>query len=354
MVANPQRIVNAGRRSFASLSLTVRMGPLPRIRLLLSLIGLVIQTLPSAAATVTLVPPLAQWKYLATASAPAASWTNTGFNDASWDSGPGVLGFGESYIATPVPFGPNANDKYRTTYFRRSFTVTAPESLGSLSLAARYDDGFVAYLNGVEVLRSGLPTGSIAYTTLAAPHEGTAYESFNLSAFLGTLVTGSNVLAIELHQTSASSTDLVWDAGLTATSGPAVVQMTRGPYLQGVTPNQATIRWRTSMATPGQVQYGSSAANLDQVIDVAASTIEHEVTIAGLTPGTRFFYSVGMPGTVLAGGDALHTFRTSPLPGTPGRSASGRSETRDEALPSRPRCATATSRTLPHDHPTCG
>ena len=293
------------------------------IRLLLvvavtSLVVLAVQVLaPSAAVTVTLIPQLPSWKYLATASAPAATWKNNGFNDAAWSAGPGVLGFGETYIATPVPFGPSATDKYRTTYFRRSFTVAAPESIGSLSLAVRYDDGFVAYLNGVEVLRRGLPAGTIAYTTLATSHEGTAYESFDLTAFVGTLTAGANLLAVELHQTSASSSDLVWEAALTATVGPAVAQLTRGPYLQGVAPNQATIRWRTSLATPGQVRYGESVANFDQVIDVAASTLEHEVTIPGLVSATRFYYSVGMPGTVLAGGDALHTFRTAPLPGTP-------------------------------------
>src|SRR5689334_19215168 len=72
----------------------------------------------SAAATVPLIPQQSAWKFLATPSAPSASWKNSGFDDASWPAGPGPLGFGESYIATPVPYGPNGSDKYRTTYFR--------------------------------------------------------------------------------------------------------------------------------------------------------------------------------------------------------------------------------------------
>src|SRR5258705_2594189 len=284
------------------------------------LTALTIQVFPLyAAGTVTLIPQQSAWKYLATASAPSASWKDTGFDDGAWPSGSGPLGFGESYIATSVPFGPNASDKYRTTYFRRSFTVAAPESVTSLSLATRYDDGFVAYLNGVEVLRRGLPAGAITYTTIATSHEGAAYESFDVTTFKSALVAGTNLLAVEGHQTSPSSSDLVWEAGLTgATGGAGTPQLTRGPYLQRVKPHQATLRWRTDLATASRVRWGQAAAALDSVIDDSIPTPEHQLTIAGIAPSTRLFYSVGTPGTVLAGSDALHTFETAPPPGSTG------------------------------------
>jgi hypothetical protein len=301
----------------------MRFPPVLRFLQVLCVTCLTALTIPvsvlSAASTVILIPQQSTWKYLATASAPSASWKDIGFDDGSWPSGPGPLGFGESYIATSVPFGPDPSDKYRTTYFRRSFTVTAPESLASLSLAARYDDGFVAWLNGVEVLRRGLPAGAIGYTTLATSHEGTVYESFDLTAFKSALVAGTNLLAIEVHQTSASSSDLVWEAGLTGATGPAgSAQLTRGPYLQMVTPNQATLRWRTDLATASRVRWGVAAAALDSVIDDSIPTTEHELTIAGIAPSTRLFYSVGTQATVLAGGDALHTFESAPPPGSTG------------------------------------
>src|SRR5262245_32328292 len=117
----------------------------PRILSVTCLTALTIPALiPSAAGAATLILQQSTWKYLATASAPSSSWKDNGFDDTSWPSGPGPLGFGESYIATTVPYGPNASDKYRTTYFRRSFSDSTPESLTSLSLATRYDDGFVA------------------------------------------------------------------------------------------------------------------------------------------------------------------------------------------------------------------
>lgn len=268
----------------------------------------------SPAGAVTLIPQLASWKYLATASAPAASWKNNGFDDGAWISGSAVLGYGETYITTTVPFGPSSADKYRTTYFRRTFSYT-PQTLGSMTLTARYDDGFVAYLNGTEVARRSLPGGTITWSTFATSHEATAYETIDLTPFLNLLVSGANVLAVEVHQTTASSSDLVWDAGLTA-AAPGAVSLTREPYLQSVTPNQATIRWRTSGATAGEVRWGLSASTLDVVVSAAPATFEHELTLLGLPSATRIFYSVGFPGTVLAGGDSLHSFETAPPPGS--------------------------------------
>lgn len=271
---------------------------------------------PSPARAVTLIPQLASWKYLVTPSAPVASWKTIGYDDGSWGSGPAPLGFGETYIATPIGFGGNSADKYRTTYFRKSFTYT-PETLGSLTLTARYDDGFVAYLNGIEVLRRGLPTGTIAWSTLATSHEATAYESFDLTPFLGSLTSGTNVLAVEVHQTSANSSDLVWDGGLSA-APPGAATITRVPYLQSVTPQQATIRWRTSPANVGEVRWGLAADDLVNVVTVAGTTTEHEITIVGLPQSTRIFYSIGTQGTMLAGGDTLHSFVTAPSPGSAG------------------------------------
>src|SRR5258705_13903278 len=111
------------------------------------LTALTIQVFPLyAAGTVTLIPQQSAWKYLATASAPSASWKDTGFDDGAWPSGSRPPGVGESYIATSVPFGPNASDKYPTTYFRRSFTAAAPESVTPPPPATRDGDGFVPHL----------------------------------------------------------------------------------------------------------------------------------------------------------------------------------------------------------------
>ena len=116
-------------------------------------------TSPPQVAATTLLPSHSIWRYLASPTDQGTSWRGVLYDDSSWPSGPGVLGFGDASIATQVPWGPNPNARYTTTYFRTSFVLSEPPSqIQSLTLMANYDDGFIAYLNGVEVARRGLPT----------------------------------------------------------------------------------------------------------------------------------------------------------------------------------------------------
>ncbi|HWP66818.1 MAG TPA: metallophosphoesterase family protein [Candidatus Limnocylindria bacterium] len=94
--------------------------------------------------------------------------------------------------------------------------------------------------------------------------------------------------------------------------------VTRGPYLQTNTPSSIIVRWRTDVATDSRVQIGAAPGALTTQIDDATVTTEHIVTVTGLTPYTKYFYSIGDTSTVLAGDDATHFFRTSPPPGTAG------------------------------------
>ena len=99
---------------------------------------------------------------------------------------------------------PNANQKFITTYFRRQFTVD-PATLGSVTLQLKRDDGAVVYLNGTEIVRSNMPTGTITSSTFASTNvEGAAENQFfpftiPTSAF----VNGTNTIAVEVHQHGA-------------------------------------------------------------------------------------------------------------------------------------------------------
>jgi hypothetical protein len=270
---------------------------------------------PQAPAATTLIPRTATWKYFASASDLGTAWRAPAYADGSWPSGPAILGFGDPFITTTIPYGSDPNNKWRTTYFRIPFNLADPPgTIQSLFLGANYDDGFVAYLNGQEIVRRSLPTGSIVYSTVASSHEGGAWQSIDVSSGIPWLVQGDNVLAVEVHQTSASSTDLAMGMELTATSGAPV--LTRGPYLQIGTPGSIVIRWRTGAASDSRVRHGPSPANLTTVVDDPTLTTEHEVLVSGLSPDTRYYYSVGSSTFVVAGGDSSHTFVTSPPHGT--------------------------------------
>ncbi len=164
----------------------------------------------------TLVPPGATWRYMASASAPAATWPALSFNDSAWPSGPAELGFGDGGEPTVINGGPAAN-RYPTIYFRHAFTVNDPAAITSLALQLKRDDGAVVYLNGAEVLRDNMPAGAIAYTTLAtasATDDGATFLGISLEPAL--LRHGTNVLAVEVHQSALDSSDLSFDLSLTA------------------------------------------------------------------------------------------------------------------------------------------
>ncbi len=156
------------------------------------------------------------WKYDDNGIDLGTAWRQPGFDDSSWSSGMAPLGYGEPWITTLLSQGPSGTNSNPTTYLRREFNVDLdPADVEHFLFAALYDDGFVAYLNGVEVARSpSMPGGPISYGTLSGNHEAVAYEKFDLQAFASLLVPGQNVFAVEIHQTSPTSSDLVFDGAL--------------------------------------------------------------------------------------------------------------------------------------------
>lgn len=155
------------------------------------------------------------WRWRAAGTAAPAEWNQPGFDDSAWSAGPGPLGYGDPFIATTVPFGSDASHKYVTTYFRRSFVLAGDlADVESLRAGVNFDDGFVLYLDGVEIARRALPSGAIAYATLASLHEGGRYEVVDLSAHAAAFTAGPHVLAAEVHQQAVTSSDLAFDLRL--------------------------------------------------------------------------------------------------------------------------------------------
>ncbi len=165
-----------------------------------------------------LFQPGSVWRFDDSGTDLGSSWAAPAYPDANWASGPGVFGFGEPYVATPVNPGPSPTSVTPTIYFRKTFGLPmAPALVDRLQLYVGYDDGFVAWLNGVEVARSpSMPPGPALFSTLAASHEALTYEPFDLTPYRNLLLPVGNVLAVEVHQTSATSSDLIFDAALRA------------------------------------------------------------------------------------------------------------------------------------------
>ena len=171
----------------------------------------------SPAVSTTLVTAGSVWKYLDNGSNQGTAWRATAFNDSTWSSGPAQLGYGDGDEQTVVGYGPSSSNKYITTYFRRSFDVSDPSvAADGLTLNLLRDDGAVVYLNGTEVFRSNMPTGTIGYQTLASTAvSGSAESAFHtVTINPALLVAGTNTLAVEIHQMDSGSSDISFDLSL--------------------------------------------------------------------------------------------------------------------------------------------
>lgn len=160
----------------------------------------------SISVTNTVIAMNGTWKYLDNGTDQGAGWTSRTFDDSGWASGAAELGYGDGDEATVVSYGSSSTSKYITTYFRHSFLVTNPAAIQFLYLRLRYDDGAVVYLNGTEVFRVNLPSGAITYQTLAPVTAENTTVTGSMSP--GLLVAGTNVVAVEIHQESAGSSDI--------------------------------------------------------------------------------------------------------------------------------------------------
>ena len=271
-----------------------------RIHLALTWILLLMFIAVSQAEAVSiLIPKQSTWKFFADTLYPDSTWKQPSYDDSSWPSGPGILGFGEIYISTPVPYGSDSANKYLTTCFRHTFQFNSdPAKITQLILSANYDDGFVAYLNGQEIARKSLPIGPITYSTTAISHEGGIYESVDISSFANVLFQGNNVLAVEVHQTTSTSSDLVWDAELSYRSSP--VQFL---WSGGITPTSVRVKAkliqdsaRARLAVSGQPDFASPIYSSYDTALTDSNNLVVSFKITGLAPLQPYYYALEVNG----------------------------------------------------------
>ena len=167
----------------------------------------------SAFAQDTLLNAGSLWKYNDLGANLGNSWKDNNYSDASWLQGNAPLGFGLTSINTTVSFGPSSTNKYTTTYFRKWVNVTNPRDLYSkIQFNVRRDDGVIIYVNGVEVLRSNMPSGNVTNTTFSsscAADNGSVWQTIDIAT--NYFNDGYNLIAVELHQCNLTSGDLFFN-----------------------------------------------------------------------------------------------------------------------------------------------
>ncbi|MDG2322143.1 MAG: CotH kinase family protein [Akkermansiaceae bacterium] len=193
-------------------------------------------------------------------------WQSADYDDSNWQSGNGPFGFG-----TSVSLGTNVSGEIQnlspSLYLRKNFTVSAGNAASgaTLQLDVRYDDGFIAFLNGVEVARRnmGFPE-MFAFRDQPAYNasSSTAITTINLGTASSLLQEGDNLLCIQVHnQTSSGGGDILLAADLKLSGGTIMDGDTAWKYFGGL-----------AEPSGGLVDYGLLKLEAEEAPDVLWAT----------------------------------------------------------------------------------
>ncbi len=215
------------------------------------------------------------------------TWRSNTFNDVSFIDAAAPFTYGEGY-----GYGTDMSDMqngYRCFFLRRTFQVTNAALFAAMQFNAKVDDGFVVWINGAELRRvnmSGVTGDPVTTNTLStgAPSEPVPYVLYNFVTPTNFLVNGTNVIAVQVFNTTDGSTDIVFDGSL-----DAVLVDTNPPTIVSVTP------------APGSV-----LASLTQII------VEFSEPVGGLSADDLNVHGIGATG--LSGTGPTYTFTFPPAP----------------------------------------
>ncbi|WP_197531575.1 CotH kinase family protein [Posidoniimonas corsicana] len=231
------------------------------------------------------VTPESSARYLVPSNASVdGAWMQPGFNDAGWQAGVASLGYetsGTNYanaglLDTVLPSGTT------TAYVRIPFTVDGADTLLS-KLQMKYDDGFIAYINGTRVAGANDPSSPGYDSTATDEHpDGAAvnYVDFDVSSFSHLLVEGENVLAVHMLNRSSGSSDLLAAVNLLTTSGGLIEPVVVGA-LQSPTPGLPNTNLRAS-----DVQFSHTGGPFVSSFQLTLATADNSEVIRYTTNGS--------------------------------------------------------------------
>lgn len=171
----------------------------------------------------TLIAAGQTWRYFQGQSEPPAEWNQIGFDDSTWLLGETGIGYGSAYSNINRTILPDMYNKYLAVYLRRNFEILDLSAVAHIWLNIDFDDGFVAYLNGHEIARRNM---GAAHSPAPFSQNALGYQEagktqvIDLTDHLTSLVKGENVLAVQVHNASITSSDLSITPGLSVEEQP--------------------------------------------------------------------------------------------------------------------------------------
>ena len=168
---------------------------------------------------ITFLPQGSSWKYLDDGKDLGTLWKDNDFDDSNWLIGSTPAGFGSilnTPIETTLDYGPQPSNKHPTYYFRTSINIDDPKEFSNFKFNLHVDDAAIVYINGNEVIRDGFPENALVTYQTYAPSSGKegVFDTFEVSS--DAFYSGENLIAVELHNQSAGSSDLVFDMSVSA------------------------------------------------------------------------------------------------------------------------------------------
>lgn len=168
----------------------------------------------NASKTSTVFTEGSSWKYYQE-SLDGIDWKSDSYSDAGWSNGTAPIGYAGSGSDIAKVLKTTTSQKNKPTYyFRKSFNISDLMEDDVFTLNYKLDDGCVVYVNGKEAGRDNMPAGETDYNTLATSY---AYNNPNTGSMIldaSLFKKGTNVIAVEVHNNSTTSTDIMWEAEL--------------------------------------------------------------------------------------------------------------------------------------------
>lgn len=209
------------------------------------------------------------WKYYDGGEAPS-NWQSASFSDTSWKSGAAPLGYKMAGVNTTVSYGNNSQQKNPTTYFRKEFNLNAtPTSQDVFQLNYQLDDGCVVWVNGQEAGRVNMQQGTVSYDTFSQSYAEDTPLTGTLDLNPSLFKKGNNVIAVEVHNISYTSSDLYWAAELTTSVDASSDEDILTDAVINLTDNTVNL---TAMFTPLSVkERAAQGLNPVRINEVSAS-----------------------------------------------------------------------------------
>ena len=154
-----------------------------------------------------------QWSYYDKGSLDGRRWNQQSYS-ASWSSGKAPLGYSTGGNWTGI--NTQLTQQKSTYYFRRAFSLDfTPNEDSEFLLSFTVDDGCIIYVNGTEVHRFNMPSGTVSYSTFSSTYVDGQFDLPQTITIPSSLLKkGSNLIAVEVHNNNSTSSDAYWDASL--------------------------------------------------------------------------------------------------------------------------------------------